>query len=62
MAWRKGVILEPQLGPHLSPEELARRCDEHLKVLDAEQDAIYERIRERASGTAPDARERSARD
>lgn len=37
-------IYEPEQGPHLSPEELARRCDEHLKVLDAEHDAIAERL------------------
>lgn len=44
MAWRRGIPLEPEQGPRLSREELARRCDEYLKVLDAEQDVIYARI------------------
>lgn len=38
---------EPQQGPTLSPEEIARRSDEHMTFLNAEHDRIGAVIRER---------------
>lgn len=45
MPWRR--IVEPQLGPQLSAEELERRCVAFQSEIDAEQDRIAEIIRRR---------------
>lgn len=55
MSWKDRPRDDAQLGPSIGPEQLDRLVREHLLVLDAEQDVIAARIRERLGSRSPSA-------
>lgn len=47
MKWRRPEILEPEQGPKIPPEMMARLMAEHRQWLEAEDDRIEAQIRAR---------------
>lgn len=42
MKWRKPELLEPELGPELSPEHRKRLMEEHRREIETAADLIYQ--------------------
>jgi hypothetical protein len=53
MPWQKRDPIEPEQGPTLSETHLEQIVQAHQQLLDAEQDAIAERIHERMNERSP---------